>query len=58
MPETGFVEVRDLDGWSCSVCPSCGTLIADWLTEEGPDVVEYEQCPMCTESAADAEASW
>ena len=48
-------RVAQLDGWSCAVCPDCGTLVNEWLTEDGPDVVEYEECPMCQEAARDEE---
>ena len=49
-------EPVSLDGWSVTLCPSCGTQVGEWLTEDGPDVVTYEQCPMCDE--ADEEDGW
>lgn len=47
--------LANLDGWSVSICPGCGATVGEWLTEDGPDVVEYDECPMCQEAAAEEE---
>lgn len=40
-----------LDGWYVSICPGCGTQVAEWLDEDGGlGHVEHELCPMCNES--------
>lgn len=45
----------DLGGWSVAICPSCGAQVNEWLTHDGPDVIEHEQCPMCAEADRDEE---
>lgn len=46
-------HVVDADGWSFTSCPGCGALVNDWLTEDGPDTMEFEECPMCVEASRD-----
>jgi hypothetical protein len=50
-------QETDLNGWSIVSCPSCGALVNEWLSEDGPDTVEYEECPMCAEDFTE-EAWW
>lgn len=53
--ETDGGYVVDADGWSFESCPGCGTLVGEWPTEEGPDVMLLVQCPMCSEASRDEE---
>jgi hypothetical protein len=45
--------IIEADGWSFISCPGCGALINEWLTEFGPDTMEWEECPMCVEASRD-----
>lgn len=53
--ETAGGYIVDADGWSFESCPGCGTLVGEWLTEDGPDVMLFVECPMCVEASRDEE---
>lgn len=55
--ETAGGYIVDANGWSFESCPSCGTLVGEWLTEDGPDVMLLVECPMCDEASRE-EDGW